>query len=133
MASQASKLMRTIVHTDKAGSAIGPYSQAVKANGTVYVSGQIALGPDGKLVSPLVEEQTDLALQKLGMILKEAGSDYSRCLKCTIYLRTMDDFGKVNSVYEKYFTDGRPARACVAVAGLPKDALVEIDAIALCD
>lgn len=120
------------VHTDAAPAAIGPYSQAVVANGSVYVSGQIALDPaSGILVAPDdVVAQTDRALSNLAAVLEAAGSGVGEVVKTTIYLTQMDDFPRVNEVYARFFADHRPARATVAVAALPRGARVEIDAIA---
>lgn len=118
------------VKTDKAPAAIGPYSQAVAAGGFVYVSGQIPLDPStGMLVEGTIEEQTERVIKNLKAILEEAGTDLSKVVKTTCFLKNMDDFSKFNSVYEKHFVS-KPARACVS-ALLPKDAAVEIEVIAL--
>ena len=123
--------MRYLVESSEAPKAIGPYSQAIKANGFVFVSGQIALDPaSGTLVGGDVAAQTERVLQNLQAILEAAGSDLDRVVKATVYLRSMADFAAMNEVYAKYFKGEPPARATVAVAGLPKDALVEIDVIA---
>ena len=121
------------VQTDKAPSAIGPYSQAVIANGMVYTSGQIALMPDGSdtVLSQGVVEQTKLVMKNLEAVLLEAGSSLDDVVKTTIFLASMDDFGIVNGIYEEAFGSHKPARATVAVKTLPKNALVEIDAVAL--
>ncbi|CAL5979047.1 Translation_initiation inhibitor [Hexamita inflata] len=107
---------------------LGPYSHAMKANGFLFVSGQ--LGMVGGQLPHTVEEQTDACLKNLGNVLKAAGSDYNKVVKCQVMLKDMNDFAKVNEVYAKYFVQNKPARICVEVARLPKDALVEIDAIA---
>jgi len=122
-----------LVQTNKAPSAIGPYSQAVVANGIVYTSGQIALLPDGSdtVLSEDVVAQTKQVMQNLQAVLEEGGSSLDSVLKTTIFLASMDDFGVVNGIYEEYFGSHKPARATVAVKTLPKNALVEIDAIAL--
>ncbi|QSZ42270.1 deaminase [Sulfurimonas aquatica] len=121
------------VQTDKAPSAIGPYSQAVVANGMVYTSGQIALTPEGSdaVLSQGVVEQTTLVMKNLEAVLVEAGSSLDSVVKTTIFLASMDDFSVVNGIYEEAFGTHKPARATVAVKTLPKNALVEIDAIAL--
>lgn len=121
------------VQTNKAPSAIGPYSQAIVANGTVYTSGQIALTPEGgeELLKENVGVQTVAVLQNLKAVLEEAGSSMNDVLKTTIFLANMDDFAKVNALYEEAFGTHKPARATVAVKTLPKNALVEIDAVAL--
>ena len=121
------------VQTDKAPSAIGPYSQAVIANGMVYTSGQIALTPDGVMLEEDVVVQTKQVLKNLEAILVEAGSSMDRVIKTTIFIDSMDDFTTINEIYEKAFGLHKPARATVAVKTLPKNALVEIDAIALVD
>ena len=122
-----------LVQTDKAPSAIGPYSQAVVANGIVYTSGQIALTPEGtdELLSEDVVVQAVRVMKNLEAVLVEAGSALDNVLKTTIFLANMDDFAVVNEVYEEAFGTHKPARATVAVKTLPKNALVEIDAIAV--
>jgi 2-iminobutanoate/2-iminopropanoate deaminase len=120
------------IATDAAPQAIGPYSQAVSAGGLVFCSGQIALDPaTGELAGSGVEEQTARALENLAAVLAAAGSGLDRVIKTTVYLLSMDDFAAMNSVYERLFAGHRPARAAVAVSGLPKGALVEIEAVAL--
>ncbi|CAK0784986.1 hypothetical protein CVIRNUC_008191 [Coccomyxa viridis] len=122
---------RQLVSTDKAPGAVGPYSQAVKHAGTLYVSGQVPLVPGTKsLVGEGIEEQTEQALKNLGAILEAAGSSYSMVLKTTVLLLDIGDFAKVNEVYGRYFTSDPPARACFAVKSLPLGAKVEIEAIA---
>jgi 2-iminobutanoate/2-iminopropanoate deaminase len=122
-----------LVQTSNAPSAIGPYSQAVVANGIVYTSGQIALTPEGsdELLSEDVVVQAVRVMKNLEAVLLEAGSSLDNVLKTTIFLASMDDFALVNEVYEEAFGSHKPARATVAVKTLPKNALVEIDAIAL--
>ena len=119
------------VQTTKAPSAIGPYSQAVVANGLVYTSGQIALTPEGIMLENDVVIQTEQVLKNLTAVLKEAGSDLDQVIKTTIFLANMDDFATVNELYAEAFGAHKPARSTVAVKTLPKNALVEIDAIAL--
>ncbi len=119
------------VQTDKAPSAIGPYSQAVVANGMVYTSGQIALTPEGVMLEDDVIIQTKQVLENLKAVLQEAGSSMSEVVKTTIFIASMDDFGIINEIYEEAFGLHKPARATVAVKTLPKNALVEIDAVAL--
>jgi len=121
------------VQTDKAPAAIGPYSQAVKANGMVYTSGQIALTPEGVMLENDVVVQTKQVLKNLSAVLEAAGSGLDRVIKTTIFLDSMDDFATVNTIYAEAFGDHKPARSTVAVKTLPKNALVEIDAIALAD
>ena len=119
------------VQTNKAPSAIGPYSQAVIANGMVYTSGQIALTPEGVMLENDVVIQTKQVLKNLKAVLNEAGSSMSKVVKTTIFIDSMDDFVIINKIYEEAFGSHKPARATVAVKTLPKNALVEIDAIAL--
>ncbi len=119
------------VQTDKAPSAIGPYSQAVVANGMVFTSGQIALTPEGVMLENDVVIQTKQVLKNLEAVLVEAGSSMGDVIKTTIFLDSMDDFVVVNEIYELAFGNHKPARATVAVKTLPKNALVEIDAVAL--
>jgi 2-iminobutanoate/2-iminopropanoate deaminase len=116
-----------------APAAIGPYSQAIVAGGFVHCSGQIALDPSkGELVAGDVSAQTERVLQNLAAVLAAAGSDLSRAVKCTVYLKSMGDFAAMNAVYAKHFPgDAPPARATVAVLDLPRGALVEIDCTAL--
>jgi len=120
-----------LVHTNKAPSAIGPYSQAVVVNGMVYTSGQIALTPDGVMLENDVSIQTKQVLENLSAVLQEAGSSLDKVIKTTIFIANMDDFALINEIYEKAFGSHKPARSTVAVKTLPKNALVEIDAIAL--
>lgn len=121
------------VQTDDAPSAIGPYSQAVVANGIVYTSGQIALTPEGgdELLSEDVVVQAVRVMKNLEAVLLEAGSSLDNVLKTTIFLADMNDFALVNEVYSEAFGSHKPARATVAVKTLPKNALVEVDAVAL--
>lgn len=121
----------TPVASPHAPAAIGPYSQAIAHGGLVWCSGQIPLDPaSGKLVGATVAEQTRQVLQNLEMVLIAAGVDRTRVLRTTVYLRDMAHFAEMNSEYSAFFGDTRPARATVAVAGLPRDALVEIDCVA---
>ncbi len=120
------------VQTDKAPKAIGPYSQAVKANGFVFCSGQISINPEtGEIVGNSVKEQTEQVLKNLFAVLEAAGSDYSKVVKTTVFLADMSTFGEMNEVYEKMFNGHKPARAAVAVKTLPKNVLVEIEAVAV--
>jgi 2-iminobutanoate/2-iminopropanoate deaminase len=124
--------MREVIATNDAPKAIGPYSQAVKANGFVFVSGQIPLDPaTQQLIEGDVAAQTERVLQNLSGILKAAGSSLERVVKCGVFLKSMSDFAAMNEVYGRYFTQAPPARATVEVARLPKDVLVEIDIIAI--
>ncbi|MEA1891512.1 MAG: RidA family protein [Campylobacterota bacterium] len=119
------------VQTKDAPSAIGPYSQAVIVNGMVYTSGQIALTPDGIMLEDDVVIQTKQVLKNLKAVLEEAGSSMNQVVKTTIFIASMDDFTTINEIYEEAFGSHKPARATVAVKTLPKNALVEIDAVAI--
>lgn len=120
------------VATPDAPKAIGPYSQAVKANGLVYTSGQIALDPaTGNLIEGSFEDQVHRVFRNLAAVLKEAGSSFDRVLKATVYLSDMANFQALNGIYAEYFGDHKPARTTIQAAGLPKGGLVEIDLIAL--
>lgn len=123
--------MRTVISTEAAPAAIGPYSQAIVYNGIAYLSGQIPLDPaTGKLVEGGIEEQTVRVLENLGAVLEACGSNYSMVLKTTIFVKDMNDFAKVNEVYGRYFGANPPARATVEAARLPRDVRVEIEAVA---
>lgn len=124
--------MLKIVSTNQAPQAIGPYSQAICVNGMVYTSGQIGLTPSGEMVQG-IEAQTRQVLENLKAILKNAGSGFDKVVKTTIFLSDMDNFGIVNGIYAEFFGEHKPARSTVAVKSLPKEALVEIECIALSD
>lgn len=125
------KSMIKEIKTAKAPQAIGPYSQAIEANGFVFCSGQIAIDPaTGKLMTGTIEEQTRLVLNNLKAVLETAGSSLEKVVKCTVFLQDMNDFSKMNAVYGEFFKPPYPARAAVQVARLPKDVKVEIEAIA---
>lgn len=120
-----------IISTDRAPAAIGPYSQAVKTNGMIYTSGQIALTPSGELIDRDIKRQTKQVLTNLKNLLEDCGSGLDRVVKTTIFLENIEDFGIVNVIYAEYFGDHKPARSTVAVKTLPKNVLVEIEAIAI--
>ena len=125
--------MKKCIATDKAPQAIGPYSQAVEAGGFIFVSGQVPLVPaTGEIVKGDIEAQTTQVLENLREILTAAGSSLAQAVKTTVYLTDITDFSRVNDVYARYFTKEPPARVCVEVSDLPKQALVEIDVIAAC-
>lgn len=118
------------IHTEKAPAAVGPYSQAVKANGFVFISGQGGIDPAvGKVVEGGVEAETLQAMKNIEAILAEAGTDFSKVVKTTCFLANMSDFQAFNKIYAEYFT-GKPARSCVAVKDLPLGFLVEVEVIA---
>lgn len=120
-----------MISTDRVPAAIGPYSQAIKTNGMIYTSGQIALTPDGELIDRDIKRQTKQVLTNLKNLLEECDSGLDMVVKTTIYLENIEDFGIVNVIYAEYFGDHKPARSTVAVKTLPKNVLVEIDAIAI--
>ena len=123
--------MKNVVLTDRAPKPIGPYSQAVKANGFVFVSGQIALDPKtGEFAGTDVKQQTERVMENLKAILEASGAPLNHVVKTTVYLKSMDDFAAMNEVYARYFSLAPPARSTVQAARLPKDALVEIDVVA---
>ncbi len=122
--------MREKVHTDRAPKAIGPYSQAIDTGDFVFLSGQIGLDPETGQMKAGVEEQTHQVMKNLQAVLEAVGLDFSHVVKTTIYLQDLNDFGKVNEIYESYLKEPYPARATVQVAALPKGALVEIEMIA---
>ena len=122
---------KKIIATNKAPAAIGPYSQAIKIDNFLYTSGQISLDAETmEMVTGSIEIETEKVLQNLEAILMKDGLNLNHVIKTTVYLSDLGDFSKMNQVYEKFFADNRPARACVQVAALPKGAKVEIDAIA---
>ena len=124
--------MKTIISTPKAPAAIGPYSQAVCVGDMIFTSGMIPINPeDGTLCTGTIEEQADRAISNLKALIEESGSSMEKVIKTTVFIKNMDDFAKINEVYAKYFKDNYPARSCVEVARLPKDVLIEIEAIAL--
>ncbi len=124
--------MKEIIATDKAPQAIGPYSQAIKANGFVFTSGQIALDPaTGQIIAGDVVAQTERVLTNLSAVLAAAGTSLDRVVKTTVFLKNMSEFAAMNEVYGRFFGKQPPARSTVEVARLPKDVLVEIEVVAL--
>ena len=124
--------MKRIINTDKAPKAVGPYSQAVEANGTLYISGQLPIDPaTSAFVEGGVKEQTEQALKNVGAILEAAGYTFDNVVKSTVLLNDMGDFGAMNEVYASYYTKDMPARVAYQVAKLPMGALVEIETIAV--
>ncbi len=122
--------MKQVISTPKAPAAIGPYSQAVELNGTLFVSGQLPVNPADGTMPESIEEQTHQSLRNIGAILEEAGMAFSDVVKTTVLLADINDFARMNAVYAEYFTDLKPARACFQVAALPKAAKIEIEAVA---
>ena len=125
-------MKRDVIKTDAAPGAVGPYSQAVRTGNLVFCSGQIPIDPaTGEFAGSDIESQTRQCMENLKAVLEKAGSSFDNCVKIQIYLTDMKDFGQMNRVYESYFSHEPPARACVAVAALPKGARVEIEAIGI--
>ena len=124
--------MKQIIQTNNAPQAIGPYSQAVMANGTLYVSGQIPVVPaTGAIVSDKVEDQARQVMENVKAVVEAAGLTLDNVVKTTVFIKNMDDFAVINGIYSEYFKENSPARACVEVARLPKDVLIEMEAIAV--
>ncbi|WP_374722035.1 2-iminobutanoate/2-iminopropanoate deaminase [Peribacillus tepidiphilus] len=119
------------IHTNDAPAAIGPYSQGIIVNNMFYSSGQIPLTADGQMVTGDITAQTHQVFKNLEAVLKEAGASFDTVVKATVFIKNMDDFALVNEVYGQYFSTHKPARSCVEVSRLPKDALVEIEVVAL--
>lgn len=119
------------IHTNNAPEAIGPYSQGIVVDNLFFSSGQIPLTADGKLVDGDIQAQTEQVFKNVIEILKEAGSSLESVIKTTVFIKNMDDFGKMNDIYATYFQDHKPARSCVEVSRLPKDVLIEMEVIAL--
>lgn len=123
--------MKKVIATDKAPAAIGPYSQAIEVNGMVYTSGIIPVDPATGNIPEGSVAQADQAFLNMKNLLEAAGTDISQVVKTTVFIKEMNDFGAINEVYAKYFTEPYPSRSCVEVARLPKDVMLEIEAIAL--
>ena len=124
--------MREVIATEQAPKAIGPYSQAIRAQGLIFTSGQIAIDPaSAQIIGDDVSTQTDRVLKNLAAILQASGSSLEKVLRCTVFLKNMGDFAAMNEVYSRYFKQKPPARSTVEVARLPKDVLIEVDVIAL--
>jgi 2-iminobutanoate/2-iminopropanoate deaminase len=122
--------MKNVISTDKAPAAIGPYSQAIEVNGMVFTSGVIPVNPATGEIPEGVEAQATQAFANMAALLEAAGSDMSKVIKTTVFIKEMNDFGKINEIYANYFAQPYPSRSCVEVARLPKDVLLEIEAIA---
>lgn len=123
--------MKKAISTTNAPKAIGPYSQAILANGFLFVSGQLGVSPGGEFTGSNVEAQAEQSMQNIKNILAEAGLGFENVVKTTIFLADMNDFAKVNEIYAKYFSEPFPARSTVAIKTLPKNALVEIEVVAV--
>ncbi len=124
--------MKRVISTDQAPQAIGPYSQAIEVNNMVFTSGVISIDPKtNTLVAGTIEEQTEQVLSNLKNLLEAAGTSMDNVVKTVVFIKNMDDFATVNEIYANYFTKDCPARSCVEVARLPKDVLIEVEAIAV--
>lgn len=123
--------MQNVIKTDKAPSAIGPYSQAIEINGMVYTSGVIPVNPATGVIPEGVEAQATQAIGNLINLVEASGSSADKVIKTTVFIKNMDDFGKINEIYSTFFKEPYPARSCVEVARLPKDVLIEIEAVAV--
>ena len=123
--------MKQVISTDKAPAAIGPYSQAIEVNGMVYTSGVIPVDPATGNIPEGSAAQAEQAFSNLSNLIAAAGSSMDKVVKTTVFIKEMNDFGAINEVYAKYFPEPYPARSCVEVARLPKDVMLEVEAIAL--
>ena len=124
--------MKKEISTKNAPAAIGPYSQAIEVNGMIYTSGMIPINPQtGELVTGSVEEQAEQAFGNLKALVEASGSSMDKVVKTVVFIQNMDDFAKINAIYEKYFTEPYPARSCVEVARLPKDVALEVEAVTI--
>ena len=123
--------MKNVISTDKAPAAIGPYSQAIEVNGMVFTSGQIPVNPATGEIPEGIEAQAEQVMVNVKNLLEAAGTSMENVIKTTVFIKDMNDFGTINGIYSKYFEKDCPARSCVEVARLPKDVLMEMEAIAL--
>ena len=123
--------MKRIINSDKAPAAVGPYSQAIEAGGTLYISGQLPIDPATGKMPEGVEAQSEQVFANIGAILKEAGYTFDNVVKSTVLLANMGDFAAMNAIYAKYYTGDKPARVCYQVAALPMGAMVEVETIAI--
>ncbi|GAB6160404.1 RidA family protein [Howardella ureilytica] len=123
--------MQRVIKTDRAPGAIGPYSQAIEVNGMLYTSGVIPVDPATGEIGNSIEQQAEQAFTNICNLVEDAGSSVDKIIKTTVFIKNMDDFGKINDIYMKHFKEPFPARSCVEVARLPKDVLLEIECIAV--
>lgn len=123
--------MQRVIKTDRAPGAIGPYSQAIEVNGMLYTSGVIPVNPATGEIGNSIEQQAEQAFTNICNLVEDAGSSVDKIIKTTVFIKNMDDFGKINDIYMKHFREPFPARSCVEVARLPKDVLLEIECIAV--
>lgn len=120
-----------VLHTDKAPAAVGPYSQAIQVDNLIFTSGQIPLNAEGELINDDIQAATRQSLDNIIAILENAGSSLDKVVKTTVFLTDISNFGPMNEVYAEYFGDHKPARSCIEIGALPKDAIVEIEVIAI--
>lgn len=123
--------MKKVISTTNAPAAIGPYSQAIEANGMVFASGQIPVNPATGEIPEGIEAQAEQVMTNMKNLLEAAGTSLDNVVKTTVFIKSMEDFGTINGIYSKYFTKDCPARSCVEISRLPKDVLLEMEAIAL--
>ena len=123
--------MKQVISTSNAPAAIGPYSQAIEVNGMVYTSGQIPVNPATGEIADSIEGQARQVMENVKNLLEAAGTSMGNVVKTTVFIKDMNDFGKINEIYAKYFEGACPARSCVEVARLPKDVLMEMEAVAV--
>ena len=121
--------MSKVISTDKAPAAIGPYSQAIEVNGMVFTSGVIPVDPQTGVIPATIEEQANQAFSNLRNLIEASGASIDKVIKTTVFIKEMNDFGKINEIYATYFKEPFPARSCVEVARLPKDVMLEVEAI----
>lgn len=126
-------MSKKVISTDKAPAAIGPYSQGIKAGNLIFTSGQLPINPITGTMPEIIEEQTKQSLDNVKAILEDEGLSLDKVVKTTVFLSDMNNFAKMNEIYKEYFKEAAPSRSAVQVARLPKDALVEIEAIAYCE
>ena len=124
-------MMKKVISTDKAPAAIGPYSQAIEAGGFVFASGQIPVIPSSGEIPEGIEAQAEQVMKNMKNLLEAAGTSLERVVKTSVFIRDMNDFGRVNAIYAEYFKNDCPARSCVEVSALPKGVLIEMEAIAV--
>lgn len=121
--------MSKVISTDKAPAAIGPYSQAIEVNGMVFTSGVIPVDPQTGVIPATIEEQANQAFSNLKNLIEVSGATIDKVIKTTVFIKEMNDFGKINEIYATYFKEPFPARSCVEVARLPKDVMLEVEAV----
>ncbi len=123
--------MSKVISTDKAPAAIGPYSQAIEVNGMVFTSGVIPVNPQTGVIPETIEEQANQAFSNLRNLIEASGTTIDKVIKTTVFIKEMNDFGRINEIYSQYFKEPFPARSCVEVARLPKDVMIEVEAVAV--